>query len=137
MGARQDVGDLFTLWWEKHGDQPVAVSQLDPAVRQWPTLRGAVGSISPARLEKLVGTRIAGFVLTRQAAIGKWGKATYALKKTAEDGDHRGHRGHRDPSQSHDANGSNHAGSEGPMTPMTPMPSAAKQQETPGWRMRI
>ena len=29
-GRRQEVGDLFTLWWEKHGDQPVAVSQLDP-----------------------------------------------------------------------------------------------------------
>ena len=90
-----------------------------------------------ARLENLAGTRIAGFVLTRQEAIGRWGKATYALKKTAEDGDHRGHRGHRDPSQSHDANGSNHAGSEGPMTPMTPMPSAAQQQEAPGWRGRI
>ena len=89
------------------------------------------------RLGNLVGARIAGFVLTREEAIGRWGKATYALKKTSEDGDHRGHRGHRDPSQSHDANGSNHAGSEGPMTPMTPMPSAAKQQEAPGWRGRI
>ena len=48
-----------------------------------------------SRLEKLAGTRMAGFVLTRQVPVGKWGKATYALKKTAEEGDHRGHRGHR------------------------------------------
>jgi hypothetical protein len=45
-----------------------------------------------ARLEKLAGTRIAGFLLTRQEAVGRWGKATYALKRTAEDGHHRGHR---------------------------------------------
>ena len=38
---------------------------------------------------------MAGFVFTRQAPAGKWGAATYALKKTAEDGDHREHRGHR------------------------------------------
>ena len=91
-------------------------------------------------------TRIAGFVLTRQAAIGKWGKATYALKKTAEDGDHRGHRGHQGESQAHEhANGANDRAAEesdGPMTPMTPMPSAPhdKRQlstELAGWRVRI
>ena len=31
-GRRQEVGDLFTVWWAKHGDQPVAVSQLDPCL---------------------------------------------------------------------------------------------------------
>jgi hypothetical protein len=35
-----------------------------------------------AQLEKLAGTRLAGCVLTRQASAGKWGAATYALKKT-------------------------------------------------------
>jgi hypothetical protein len=94
-GRRQEVGDLFTLWWEKHGDQPVAVSQLDPCVIQVADPQGRGRQYLSVRLEKLAGTRIAGFVLTRQAAIGKWGKATYALEKTAEDGDHRGHRGIR------------------------------------------
>jgi hypothetical protein len=136
-GRRQQIGDLFTLWWEKHRDLPVAVSQLDPMLEQLADPQGRGRQYLATRLANLAGTRIAGFVLTRQEAIGRWGKATYALKKTVEGGDHRGHRGHRDPSQGHDANGSNHAGSEGPMTPMTPMPSAAQQQEAPGWRGRI
>ena len=136
-GRRQQIGDLFILWWEKHSDQPVAVSQLDPAVTVVADPQGRGRQYLAVRLGNLVGARIAGFVLTRQEAIGRWGKATYALKKTSADGDHRGHRGHRDPSQSHDANGSNHAGSDGPMTPMTPMPSAAQPQEAPGWRGRI
>ena len=33
-GRRQEVVDLFTLWWEKHGDRPVTVSQLHDDVRQ-------------------------------------------------------------------------------------------------------
>ena len=37
---------------------------------------------------------MAGFVFTRQAPIGKWGAATYALKKAAGDESHRDHRGH-------------------------------------------
>ena len=46
-GRRQQIGDLFTLWWEKHSDQPVAVSQLDPTGEgNWQTPRDAVGSIS-------------------------------------------------------------------------------------------
>jgi hypothetical protein len=34
-----------------------------------------------AQLEKLAGTRIAGFVLSRQAPVGKWGAATYTLSR--------------------------------------------------------
>ena len=43
-GRRQEVGDLFSLWWAKHGDQPVAVSQIDPAVMELANPRGAVAS---------------------------------------------------------------------------------------------
>ena len=96
MGAGSRSATCSPLWWEKHGDLPVAVSQLDDDVKQAgrpPGPRSAVSSLPPG---ELAGTRMAGFVLTRQVPIGKWGKATYALKKTAEDGDHRGHRGHRD-----------------------------------------
>ena len=81
-GRRQEVGDLFTLWWERHGDRPVAVSQLHEDVKEVADPQGRGRQYLTARLEKLAGTRIAGFVLTRQPAIGKWGKATYALKKT-------------------------------------------------------
>ena len=85
--------------------------------------------------QSVAGTRMAGFVLTRQVPVGKWGKTTYALKKTAEEGDHRGHRGHRGAPQSDDANdASHHAGSDGPKTPMTPMPSASALLN---WRGRV
>jgi len=131
-GRRQEVGDVFTLWWEKHGGQPVAVSQLDPCVVQVADPQGRGRQFLSVRLEKLAGTRIAGFVLTRQVPIGKWGKATYALEKTAEEGDHRGHRGHRGGSQARgDTNVANgHAAEESnsPMAPMTPMPSATPQE---------
>jgi hypothetical protein len=32
-GRRQAVGELFTIWWENHGDLPIAASQLDDAVK--------------------------------------------------------------------------------------------------------
>ena len=49
-GRRQEIGDLFTLWWEKHGDRPVAVSQLDPTVKEGgrsPGARSAVSRCAP------------------------------------------------------------------------------------------
>ena len=106
------------------------------AISRWPSANSIhdVSSGGPAGTRSavsryrasanLAGTRMAGFVLTRQGPSANGAKATYALKRDCRGRrarDHRGHRGHRDPSQSHDANGSNHAGSEGPMTPMTPM----------------
>ena len=45
-----------------------------------------------SQLEQLTGTRVAGFVLTRQTSVGKWGVATYALATTDKHRDHRGHR---------------------------------------------
>jgi hypothetical protein len=131
-GRRQAILDLFTTWWERHGDQPVAVSELHDDVKQVEDPQGRGRQYLSSRLEKLAGTRMAGFVLTRQASTGKWGKASYALKKTAEDGDHRGHRGNR-------------VGSEiigGLTTPMTPMPSSTQaamtaNAEKPRWTGRI
>jgi hypothetical protein len=104
--------------WDKHGDLPVAVSELDEDVRQAADPQSRGRQYLASQLQKLAGTRTAGFVLTRQAPAGKWGVATYALKKTAGDADHRGHRGNRvgsDPSSN-------------PMTPIPPMPSAIPPQ---------
>ena len=129
MGAGRRSATLLTLWWDKHGDRPVAVSELDPAVRKVADPQGRGRQYLTACLANHAGTRIAGFVLTRQEAIGRWGKATYALEKTAEEKDHRGDRGHRGTSHAHDqANGADdHIAEEcnAPMVPMTPMPSAA------------
>jgi hypothetical protein len=38
-----------------------------------------------AYLEGLAGTRLGGFVITRQASPGKWGAATYKLQRTGPD----------------------------------------------------
>jgi hypothetical protein len=83
--GRQDVADLFAIWWEKHGDRPMAVRDLhvDVMMALDPQDRGR--QYLAARLEKLDGTRLASFAFTRQSAPGKWGAATYALKKTGED----------------------------------------------------
>lgn len=95
-GRRQVVADVFAIWWDKHQHHPVAVRQLNDDVRQAldPQWRGR--QYLASQVEKLSGTRMAGFVLTRQAAVGKWGSATYVLTKTdggEKDRDHRGHRG--------------------------------------------
>ena len=81
-GRRQAVADLFAIWWDKHHDHPVAVRQLHDDVKQALDPQGRGRQYLASQLEKLAGTRMAGFVFTRQAPAGKWGAATYALKKT-------------------------------------------------------
>ena len=95
MDAGRQIGDLFTLWWEKHGDKPVAISQLDPIVEQLADPSAAWSAVSRCALGE--PCRYAHCRVRSDPAGGnrKWGKATYALKRTAEDEDHREHRGHR------------------------------------------
>jgi hypothetical protein len=92
---RQAVVDLFAAWWEKHDNQPITVHELHHEVKQVADAQGRGRQYLASRLEKLAGTRIAGFVLTRQAPAGKWGAATYALQKTDGGDEHRDHPGHR------------------------------------------
>ena len=85
--GRQDLAVLFSTWWDKHGDQPMAVSQLHEAVKEAADPQRHGRQYLAAKLEKLAGTRMAGFMLTRQAPAGRWGVFTYALKKTGADED--------------------------------------------------
>jgi hypothetical protein len=117
-GRRQMIAELFRIWWEHDGDLPVAVRELHDEVKQVLDPQGRGRQYLASQLEKLSGTRLAGFVLTRQASPGKWGAATYALKKTDEatrHRDHRGHRGNQEPQDRTDA-------------PMPPMPMAFPSQ---------
>jgi hypothetical protein len=93
---RQAVADLFAIWWDKHHDHPVALSQLHDDVRRALDPQGRSRQYVSSQAEKLAGTRMAGFVFTRQAPAGKWGAATYALKKTTGEEAHRDHRGHKE-----------------------------------------
>jgi hypothetical protein len=157
-GRRQAVADLFATWWEKHRDLPIAVRQLHDDVKQAADPQGRGRQHLASQLEKLAGTRMAGFVLTRQAPAGKWGVATYALKSTGEKGGHRDHRGHRAEGQPlnqadapdapyangrRGANGHAAEASNTPMAPMPPMPSRTPSQTAPGenrtrgWRERL
>ena len=157
-GRRQAVADLFATWWEKHHDRPTAVRQLHDDVKQAADPQGRGRQHLASQLEKLAGTRIAGFVLSRQAPAGKWGVATYALKKTGGGENHRDHRGLRaeapplDQADTPDApyadgkrgaNGHAAEASNAPMAPMPPEPSptssqsAPGQNDTQGWRGRL
>jgi hypothetical protein len=135
-GRRQVLVDLFGIWWEKHGDRPVAVRDLHDDIKYAldPQRRGRqyLGS----RLEALTGTRMAGFMLTRQASVGKWGAATYALGKT--DGneatkDHRGHRGNGMSDAPYAPYAEGGDGGNGHAAEATPSAS----QSTPAWRDRL
>ena len=79
---RQAVADLFNAWWEHHHDMPVPASRLHDDVKAIADPQGRGRQFLSAHLEKLAGTRMAGFVLSRQAAPGQWGAATFRLQKS-------------------------------------------------------
>lgn len=93
-GRRQSITDLFSIWLERHADRPVAVIELHDDVKKVIDAQDRGRQFIAARLEKLTGTRMAGHVLTRQAPVGKWGRATFSLTRTDEGQQHRDHRGH-------------------------------------------
>jgi hypothetical protein len=92
---RQLTAELFNAWWACHKDRPTAIRDLDEDVRQALDPQGRGRQFQSSQLAKLAGTRIGGFLLTRQPAPGKWGVATYAMSQTAKREEHRDHRGHR------------------------------------------
>ena len=111
---RQHLAELFNAWWEHHGATPMKAKDLHEAVQKIIDPQGRGRQFLSTKLTGLAGTRAAGFVLTRQAASGKWGTATYAL---VQPGDGIGHRDHRD----HRADGTK---ADPPTPPMNPMPDA-------------
>jgi hypothetical protein len=138
-GRRQLITDLFVIRWAKHAGKPMPVADLAEEVKLIvdPQRRGR--QFQASYLAKLVNTRIAGFILTRQAAPGHWGVATYALEKVEAEDMHRRHRGHRPTESIPDATRSGadddqHFGF-GPMPPMPPMPSASADEEE--WELKI
>ncbi len=140
-GRRQAIADLFVIWWERHGDQPTAVNDLHEDVKQAADPQGRGRQYLASQLEKLAGSRMAGFLLTRQRPAGKWGVATYALQETGASGDHRDHRGDRvtDTAYAPYGNGEQRENrqtseaSQTPMPPMVPMASSASPHSA-HWR---
>jgi len=99
---RQSVANLYNVWWERHGEAPVALRNLHPDIVDMADPQGRGRQYLSSFIERLVGTRMAGFVLSHQRAVGDWGVITYALKETPSES-HRVHRGDRSCPEGSDA----------------------------------
>jgi hypothetical protein len=120
---RERIAELFCAWEHHHGHDPVRAADLAEPIQRIIDPQGRGRQYTASYLGRLAGTRAAGFVLTRQEAIGIWGAATYSLHSTAPEGDdgigHRGHRDHRRCQPPPNA----------PMPPMPPMPDEVEGED--------
>jgi putative DNA primase/helicase len=85
-GRRQTITELFAIWWERHGDWPVAARELHEDVRHAADPQGRGRQYLAAFLERLAGTRMAGFVLTRQPPAGHWGAGNLCTRADGRGG---------------------------------------------------
>jgi hypothetical protein len=76
---RENVLEIFQAWANAHGERPVKAKELADSVKVVIDSHRRGRNYLNACLGRLVGTRIGGWVLTRQKPAGKWGKSTYAL----------------------------------------------------------
>ena len=134
-GRRHMVAEFFGVWWTSHKGKAVAVRELGEQVLALIDPHGKGRQFQAAYLEKLDGTRIAGFVFTRQFPAGKWGASTYSLTKTEQPeteennssssfSDGKPHRDHRD----HRGDQTTNSEAVPPMPPMMPTDSRAHEQ---------
>jgi hypothetical protein len=79
---RQTVAAMFAAWWKHHGSSPMKAHELDVEIQRIIDPQGRGRQFVAAGLEKMTGTRLGGFLLTRQESMGKWSAATYALTQT-------------------------------------------------------
>jgi hypothetical protein len=139
---RQRVGDLYRVWWEHHSATPMKVNDLAEPVKTTADPQGRGRQYLATYIKSLTGTRVGGFVLTRQEPAGKWAAATYGLTPT--DREHRPDSGQPADGQSRDGpDGSDESyanddrgetvdparASSAPVGPMGPMPHAIPNSE--------
>jgi hypothetical protein len=119
---RLHVVEVFSAWWENHGNKRVTAGQLGDAVRAVIDPHNRGRQYLARAVAGLSGTNAGGFVLTREAGSGKWSPATYVLNKIEPEKvtRHRDHRGH--------------PVSADPMRPMTSMPHEVTDEEVPPGR---
>jgi hypothetical protein len=77
---RQSIAELFQVWWQYHANSPVKADELDDAVKAVIDPQGRGRQYIVSYLNRHVGTRNAGFVLSSEKPTGKWGASTYALQ---------------------------------------------------------
>jgi hypothetical protein len=81
---RQAIADLFAIWWKRHRDRAIPIRSLHYDVKAVADPHGRGRQYLASAVGKLAGTRLNGFVLTRQTASGKWGAATFALHSSTK-----------------------------------------------------
>ncbi len=79
---RQRVSELFAAWWLEHRTAPMKIAELADTVREIADPQGRGRQFTATFIGKLSGTRLGGFVLTRQEAAGaRKNGATFQLRK--------------------------------------------------------
>jgi hypothetical protein len=79
---RNIVAETYEVWDARHGNHPVAANQLDPDVVALIDPHGRGRQFQAAQIKKIVGVRIAGYVLMAHRGDGTWSKWVYRLQKT-------------------------------------------------------
>jgi hypothetical protein len=134
---RQRIAELFNAWWECHGETPITANGLAEPVKLIADAQGRGRQYLASYVAGLADTHAAGFVLTRQDGAGKWGTATYALRRVGPV-DPIGHRTHRTHRIDNDCDQGAKIEKEAPMTPMSPMPYAAEDDDVlPGQETKL
>jgi len=135
---RQQVAEFFNAWYEHFGDQPVALRELPETLNALIDPQNRGRQFVAAQVQKLTGTRLSGYLLTRQRPPGSWGVTTYALKVTSP----------VPPTLNGDSLASTppyavqESEASGPMPPMPPMPLPVAKEVTAAshpqpWRMKL
>lgn len=120
---RQAVRECFELWTRHHGERPMMLRELHDDIRAHLDPQGRGRQYLQSRVDKMCDTRMNGLQMTRQAPAGKWGTASYALKSSSGQLDHRGNRGDEVPTGANQTTRSNPAISKPPMPPMPLTPA--------------
>lgn len=76
---RAQVVEFFTAWHKRYGDRGIKVRELEIELQRLANTNGSRQSLA-SFVANLAGTRAGGYVMVRNAPIGKWGTSTYALK---------------------------------------------------------
>jgi hypothetical protein len=92
---RRRIAELINAWHDHHGERPMKASELAEDVRDIADPQGRGRQWLASYLDRLNGTRMAGFVLTAQRGAGRWSTTTYQLTRTGVAGEHRDHGEHR------------------------------------------
>jgi hypothetical protein len=122
---RQRIAELFRLWWDNHGSNPIKANQLAEPVRASIDPQGRGRQYVATYLSRLAGAHAVGFVLNRQDPAGKWTAATYALSESIGSA----FTGHRTDRTDREA--------QGPISPMGPMPGPATEDVPAGAEVEL